>query len=81
MRDTGIYIGMGQLVGRDQSKTVRVTEGASKVVDGPPSRDRDGTASPIAYFLIDCTGLDDAAEWVAHIPAASYGSIEVRPTR
>jgi hypothetical protein len=81
MREAGAYVDMGQLAAGSESKTVRVTDGTSKVVDGPPSRDGDGTSSPIAYFLIDCASLDDALAWAARIPAATYGSIEVRPTR
>jgi hypothetical protein len=78
MREAGVFVDMGQLAARSDSKTVRVTASTSKVVDGLPSSDGD-TSSPIAYFLIDCTGLDDALAWAARIPAATYGSIEVRP--
>ena len=31
-------------------------------------------------FLLDCASLDDALAWATRIPAATYGSIEVRPT-
>jgi hypothetical protein len=79
MGEAGVFVDMGQLSARSDSKTVRVTAGTSKVVDGAPSSDGDDTSSPIAYFLIDCTSLDDALAWAARIPAATYGSIEVRP--
>jgi hypothetical protein len=68
---------MGQLASQTDPKTVRVTDGLSTVGDRPPHGD--ATAAPIAYFLIDCTGLEEALEWAARIPAAAYGSIEVRP--
>jgi hypothetical protein len=79
MGQAGVFVDMGQLAAPSDSKTVRVTAGTSTVVDGPPSRGGDDTSSPIAYFLIDCTSLDDALAWAARIPAATYGSIEVRP--
>ena len=31
------------------------------------------------YFVLDCPTMDDAIEWAARIPAATYGAIEVRP--
>jgi hypothetical protein len=80
MREAGAYVEMGQFAALSESKTVRITDGRSNVVDGPPSGDGAGTSSPIAYFLIDCASLDDALAWAARIPAATYGSIEVRPT-
>jgi len=79
MREAGAYIDIGQLAARSESKTVRITDGDSTVVDGPPSSDEGETVSPIAYFLIECASLDDALAWAARIPAATYGSIEVRP--
>jgi len=79
MGEAGVFVDMGQFAARSDSKTVRVTAGTSEVVDGPPSSDGDGTSGPIAYFLIDCASVDDALAWAARIPAATYGSIEVRP--
>ncbi len=79
MGEAGVFVDMGQFAARNDSKTVRVTACASTIVDGPPSSDGDDTSSPIAYFLIDCTSIDDALAWAARIPAATYGSVEVRP--
>ena len=79
MHEAGAYIDMGQFAGRGESKTVQVTDGTPSVVDGPPRSDSPDTSSPIAYFLIDCGDLDEALRWAAQIPAAAYGSIEVRP--
>lgn len=33
----------------------------------------------IGYYLVDCHDLDHAVEIAARIPAAAYGSIDVRP--
>jgi hypothetical protein len=78
MREAGVYIDSGQLSSRDSSKLVRVTAGQAEVSDGPPSG---AGPAPTAYFVIDCDGLNDALDWAARIPAAAYGSIEVRPPR
>ena len=31
------------------------------------------------YFVVDCKDLDEAIEVASKIPAATHGSIEVRP--
>ena len=79
MRDGGVFVDSGRLAAPGESKTVRITDRDLDVVDGPPSSEGKDTSSPIAYFLIDCASLDDALTWAARIPAATYGSIEVRP--
>jgi hypothetical protein len=81
MREGGVFIDGGQLAARSASKTVRVTDGTSTVVDGPPNAEDDEIPAPSAFFLIDCANVDDALAWAARIPAATYGSIEVRPPR
>jgi hypothetical protein len=53
MVEAGVYVDMAQLAARSESKTVRMTDGASNVFQGPPSGDGDHTSGPIAYFLID----------------------------
>jgi len=78
MRAAGVFIDSGQLSPSDASKLVRVTDGQAEVGDSPPP----GTGqAPTAYFVIDCPDLTAALDWAARIPAASYGSIEVRPPR
>ena len=57
---------------------MRVTAGQATVSDGPPPG---AGQQPASYFGIDCAGLTEALDWAARIPAAAYGSIEVRPPR
>jgi hypothetical protein len=78
MREAGVFVDSGQLSPAETSKVVRVTAGEAQVSDGPPSG---AGQAPTAYFLIDCDGLADALDWAARIPAAAYGSIQVRPPR
>lgn len=76
MRAAGVLIDSGQLSPADAAKLVRVTAGQADVSDGPPPG---GGQAPSAYFLIDCADVDTALDWAARIPAASYGTVEVRP--
>ena len=78
MRAAGVFVDSGQLSPADGSRLVRVTAGQAEVSDGPPAS---AGQQPASYFVIDCTGLAQALDWAARIPAAAYGSIEVRPPR
>ena len=55
---------------------MRVRDGVSNHVDGPFAETKEHLGG---YYLIDCDDLDDALDWAAKMPAATYGSIEVRP--
>jgi hypothetical protein len=78
MREAGVFIDSGQLSPADASRLVRVTDGKAEVSDGTPAA---AGLAPSAYFVIDCADLGGALKWAARIPAAAYGSIEVRPPR
>ena len=78
MRAAGVLIDSGQLSPGSAAKLVRVRDGRADVSDGPPPG---GGQAPSAYFLVDCPDLDSALDWAARIPAASYGTVEVRPPR
>ena len=58
------------------STTVRVRDGKTLPTDGPFAETREQLGG---YYLVDCENLDQALEWAARIPAARFGSIEVRP--
>jgi hypothetical protein len=78
MRAAGAYVDSGQLSPGDAAKLVRVTAGEAEVTDGPPTA---AGQAPGAYFVLDCADLRAAVDWAARIPAASYGSVLVRPPR
>jgi len=78
MYAAGVFIDSGQLSPVSAAKLVRVTAGQADVSDGPAPG---GGQAPSAYFLIDCPDLDTALDWAARIPAARYGTVEVRPPR
>lgn len=78
MQAAGVFVDSGQLSPADSSKLIRVADGQAEVSDGPPPA---AGQEPTAYFVIDCPDLEAALDWAARIPAAGYGSIEVRPPR
>lgn len=78
MVTAGVIVDSGQLAPSSDSKLVRISDGRTDIGDGPVT---DTTSHPSAYFLIDCACLDDALQWAARIPAATYGTVEVRPPR
>ena len=56
--------------------TVRVRSGDVMHTDGPFAETKEQLGG---YFVIDVPDLDAALDWAARAPAASYGSVEVRP--
>src|SRR5947208_2772105 len=56
--------------------SVRVREGKRMVTDGPFAETREQLGG---YFLIDAKDLDAAISVAASIPAAKWGTVEVRP--
>lgn len=56
--------------------TVRVRDGKRLTTDGPFAETKDQLGG---YYLVEAKDLDEAIGMAARIPAARYGSIEVRP--
>ena len=56
--------------------TVRVRDGKVLTTDGPFA---ETTEQLGGYYLIDAPNLDDALAIAARIPAANWGTVEVRP--
>jgi hypothetical protein len=58
--------------------TVRVRDGKSVTTHGPFAETREQLGG---YYLVEAKDLDEATAMAARIPAARFGSIEVRPIR
>jgi hypothetical protein len=58
------------------AKTVRVRDGKVLTMDGPFAETKEQLGG---YYLLEAASIDEAASIAAGIPAARYGSIEVRP--
>lgn len=56
--------------------SVRVRESKRIVTDGPFAETREALGG---YFLVDANDLDEAIAIASKIPAAKWGTVEVRP--
>ena len=77
VQKAGIVVSNGGLQGVDSATTVRVRDGETQITDGPFAETKELLAG---YWHITVDDLDEALEVAARIPAATHGSIEVRPT-
>ncbi len=76
VREAGIWVGANPLKPTTTATSVRLREGKQVITDGPFAETMEQL---VGYFLIDVDNLDIALEWAAKIPAAGWGTIEVRP--
>ena len=74
--EAGALVSNAGLAGVDAATTVRVRDGETQITDGPFAETKELLAGT---FLIEVADLDAAIGWAARIPAALYGSVEVRP--
>ncbi|MEO9167110.1 MAG: YciI family protein [Aestuariivirga sp.] len=58
------------------ASTVKVTDGKTKVLDGPYAESKEQLAG---YYIIKAKDLDEAIAWAAKCPGAHNGTMEVRP--
>lgn len=58
------------------AKTVRVRNGKPANTDGPFAETKEQLGG---FYLIDAKDMNEALQMAAKIPAARFGSIEVRP--
>jgi hypothetical protein len=72
----GILVSSGRLRPVATATIVRVADGKSQVLNGPYAETKEQLGG---YYLIDVPDLDAALAWAARCPAASHGSVEVRP--
>lgn len=76
MADAGILRGGGALSAETDAKVVEIREGAQTVRDGAYASTERVLGG---YFIVDVPALEDALAWAAKVPAATTGSVEVRP--
>ena len=72
----GILVGSNRLRPVATATTVRVANGKTQVLNGPYAETREQLGG---YYLIDVPDPDAALSWAARCPAASHGTVEVRP--
>jgi hypothetical protein len=75
MRQAGVWVAAS---GLDVEKiaTVRAPGGDLVVTDGPHAETKEILFS---FYILELADLDAATAWAAKMPAAGYGSVEIRP--
>jgi len=74
--EAGIFVGGNPLQAPETATTVRLKEGKRHVQDGPFA---DAKEQLGGFTILELPSLDAALDWAARCPAASIGSVEVRP--
>ena len=76
MVSRGVLKSATRLLPTTTSTTVRVRNGGLIIADGPFAETKEQVAG---FYIVDCEDLDEAIEVASLIPAAVFGTIEVRP--
>jgi hypothetical protein len=76
LKSHGQYISANPLQPVSTATSVRVREGKRLVTDGPFAETREQLGG---YFLVDAEDLDGAISIASRIPAAAWGTVEIRP--
>jgi hypothetical protein len=77
MRERGVLLASERLHATETATTVRCWDGGDVVVaDGPFAETKEQISG---FFILECKNLDEAVDVAAGVPAAWYGTIEVRP--
>jgi hypothetical protein len=69
-------VGVQRLHSTDSATSVRVRAGETEITDGPFAVTKEVLAG---YYILDCADLDEALKQAARVPAARWGTVEVRP--
>jgi hypothetical protein len=78
MTAAGVHNTFSALHPTSAATTVRVPNGRKVITHGPFAETKEQLGG---FYLIEAKNLDEAIEWAAKCPGATYGSIEVRPVR
>ena len=76
LREAGLLVGVQRLHSTESATSVRVRGGETEITDGPFAVTKEVLAG---YYLLDCADLDEALKQAARVPAARWGTVEVRP--
>ena len=76
MGQAGILVSGDGLQDIDTATSVKVRDGKAETMDGPFAETKERLGG---YYVVDCTDLDQALQYAAMLPSASFGTVEVRP--
>jgi hypothetical protein len=73
---SGKYLAANPLHPTSTATSVQIRDGKALVTDGPFAETREQLGG---YFLINAENLDEAISIARRIPAARWGTVEIRP--
>jgi len=76
IHSTGQYLDAAPLHPTSAATSIRMRDGKRLVTDGPFAETREQLGG---YYLVDARDLDEAIVIAERIPAARWGTIEIRP--
>lgn len=76
LKKSGVWLAGERLRPSQATTSVRVADGKTNVVDGPYADTKEQLAG---FYMIEAADIDTAVEWAARCPAASVGTVELRP--
>ncbi len=76
MKASSVYVGGNALQPTSTATTLRGTNAATQVIDGPFAETKEQLGG---YYLIEAPDLDTALLWGKRCPVVATGSVEVRP--
>ena len=76
LREAGLLVGVQRLRSVESATSVRVRGGETEITDGPFAVTKEVLAG---YYILECADLDEALKQAARVPAARWGTVEVRP--
>ena len=72
----GQFLAAAPLHPTSTATSVRIRDNKQLVTDGPFAETREQLGG---YFLVEASDLDEAISIAARIPAARFGTVEIRP--
>lgn len=76
LNQAGKNLGGEALLPAATATTVQIRDGQRITSDGPFAETKEVLGG---FYIVEAADLDEAIDWAAKIPAAPYGSVEVRP--
>jgi len=76
LKEAGLLVSVQRLHSPQSATSVRVRDGDTEITDGPFAVTKEILAG---YYILECDDLDEALKHAARVPAAAFGTVEVRP--